>query len=261
MNRWPRYFRCMILVVALIGRQVMSRAQTTHGVSKQEVSSVVPFVGCKSDGQVGPLKAPTGKGKVVQTDTEKAQRLAYYKAEQGVGVLAPRGWFCFGTYGSNASNLYVSLQPMDAKTLFPTSGKGFTGPVVQMSVENGGTSGRFGVAQIIARVFPAHRAFVRRVIAEGIEPVSDFPFGPYPNDRLTYKNKETVEYETPAHADGLGTQSLLQKNDDPIRGVAILIGPDTDLLFLSVRLPHEMDDLIPTVIRQVEREGAVAVKP
>jgi hypothetical protein len=64
----------------------------------------------------------------------------------------------------------------------------------------------------IARVFPAHRAFVRKVIAEGIEPTSDFPFGPYPNDKLTYKNKEMVEYETPAHKDGLGTQSRLQKS-------------------------------------------------
>jgi hypothetical protein len=77
------------------------------------------------------------------------------------------------------------------------------------------------------------------VIALGIEPASDFPFGPYPNDKLTYKNKETVEYETPAHTDGLGTASRLQKNADPIRGAAILVGPDTDLLSLSVRLPHE----------------------
>jgi hypothetical protein len=95
------------------------------------------------------------------------------------------------------------------------------GPAIQFATDVGGTSGRFKVARIVARVFPAHRAFVRDVIAEGIDPASDFPLGSYPNDKLTYKNNETVEYETPAHTDGLGTQSWLQENDDPIRGVAI----------------------------------------
>jgi hypothetical protein len=93
------------------------------------------------------------------------------------------------------------------------------------------------------------------VLAEGIESASDFPFGPYPNDKLTYKNKETVEYETPAHRDGLGTQSRLQKNGDPIRGVAILVGPDTDLLSVAMRLPGERNDLTSIIIQQVEREA------
>jgi hypothetical protein len=249
-----------LLIVAIIGMQSLLPAQTTRGVNKPERGSVVPFVGCKSDGQVGPLEAPKGKSKVFSIGKEKAQRLAYYKAEEGVGVLAPRGWFCFGTYGSNGSNLYVGPQPMDADTLISSSWKGFTGPAVQMSVESGGTSGRFRVARTIARVFPAHKAFVRQVIAEGIDPASDFPFGPYPNDKLVYKNKEMVEYETPANTDGLGTASRLQKNADPIRGAAILVEPETDLLSLSVRLPHEMDDLTPVIIQQVELEAA-AVNP
>jgi hypothetical protein len=258
-NHW-KFTRFALIVVATIGMQPMLSAQTTRGLNKPERGSVVPFVGCKSDGQVGPLEAPKGKSKVFSIGKEKAQRLAYYKAEEGVGVLAPRGWFCFGTYGSNGSNLYISQQPMDADTLIWSSWKGFTGPAVQMSVESGGTSGRFRVACTIARVFPAHKAFARQVIAEGIEPASDFPFGPYPHDRLVYKNKEMVEYETPAHTDGLGTASQLRKNADPIRGAAILVGPDTDLLSLSVRLPHEMDGLTPVIIQQVELEAA-AVTP
>jgi hypothetical protein len=94
------------------------------------------------------------------------------------------------------------------------------------------------------------------VIAEGLEPASDLPFGPYPNDKLVYKNNEMVEYETPAHADGLGTASRLQKNADPVRGAAILVEPETDLLSLSVRLPHEMDDLTSVIIQQVELKAA-----
>jgi hypothetical protein len=253
-----RFVLYAVLVVGVLGMQVMLPAQATHGVNKQVHNSVVPFVGCKSDGQVGPQEAPKGESKLVPIDREKAQRLAYYESDQGVGVLAPRGWLCFGTYGSNGANLYLSPQSIDAAALFSTSWKGLTGPVIQMSVEYGGTSGRFGVAQTIARVFPAHRAFVRKVIAEGKESASDFPSGPYPNDKLTYKNKETVECETPAHRDALGTQSRLQKNGDPIRGVAILVGADTNLLFLATRLPSEMNDLTPTIIQEVERR-AVAV--
>jgi len=260
MNHRLRPFQYAILVIAMIDMQIMLPAQTAHEASKSELSSVVSFVGCKSDGQVGPLEAPKGKSKVLPITTDKAQQLVYYQAEQGVGVLAPRGWFCFGTYGSNGGSLYVSPQPMDAETLLSTSWKGFSGPVIQLSEELGGTSGRFGVARTIARVFPAHRAFVRKVIAESIEPANDFPFGPYASDKLIYKNKETVEYETPARADGLGTMSRIQKNADPIRGVAILVGPDTDLLSLAMRLPPEMDDLTSIIIQQVEREAA-AVTP
>jgi hypothetical protein len=35
-----------------------------------------------------------------------------------------------------------------------------------------------------------------KLIAEGIEPESDFPFGPYPKDKLIYKSEELVEYQT-----------------------------------------------------------------
>jgi hypothetical protein len=214
----------------------------------------VPFVGCKADGQVGPLDAPRGTTKVVSISPEAAQKLAYYKAEQGGGVLAPRGWYCFETYGSNGSNLYISPTPIDSENVFSDKWEGMTGPAIQFTTEIGDTSGRFGVAKIIARVFPAHKAFVRDVIAEGIEPASSFPFGPYPNDKLTYKNSETVEYTTPAQTDGLGTHSRLKKNTDPISGVAILTGPDTNLLLLSVRLPPAQANLILAIIQQTEHE-------
>jgi hypothetical protein len=38
---------------------------------------------------------------------------------------------------------------------------------------------------------------------------------------------------------------------DPIRGVAILVGPDTDLAFLAVRLPGAMSHLVPTIVEQL----------
>lgn len=212
----------------------------------------VPFVGCKSDGQVGPLKAPSGKSKVVSISAEQAQQLAYYKAEEGLGVLAPRGWYCFGTYGSNGNNLYVSPQPISSSELFSDSWKGFTGPVIQLSVSVGDTSGRFEVAKTIARVFPAHREFVQQVIAEGIEPASSFPLGPFPADKLNYRSKEIVEYETLANATGFGTASRLQSNSNPIRGVAILSGETPDLVFLAIRFSPNQSDLSAIIIQHLE---------
>jgi hypothetical protein len=138
--------------------------------------------------------------------------------------------------------------------LFSDSWKGFVGPVVQLSAEDGGTSGRFAVARIIARVFPAHWSFVRRVISEGIQPASNFPSGPYPNDKIVHKSNDLVEYQTPPQTEGLGTQSRLLKNTDPIRGVAMLVGlvkeGEPSLLFLAVRLPSEMTGLSSAIIQQ-----------
>jgi len=220
----------------------------------------VPFVGCASDGQQGPVKAPKRKSKVVSIPPEVAVRLAYYQADEGPGVLAPRGWFCFGTYGSNGDSLYVTPQPINSSLLFSADWKGFTGAVIQASYSYGFTSGRFEVARVIARVFPAHMKFAKDVIAEGEWPTSSFPQGPYPGDKLTYLSKEAVEYETPANQEGLGTMSRLQKNGSPITGVAILgvvslEGKKDQMLSHScVRLPPDWADLGPAIIRQIEKD-------
>lgn len=223
----------------------------------QELSSV-PFVGCASDGQVGPRKAPHGKTKSVPLPLALANQLAYYQAEDGSGVLAPRGWHCFSTYGSSGSSLFVAPQTIDSKLVFLEKWKGFSGPVVQISDSLGGTSGRFEVASIIARVFPAHKAFVANVVAEGIQTAADFPSVPYPKDKLRYRSKEVVEYETPPQTDGLGTRSRLQKSNKAITGVEILSGPNVqlDLVSLFVRLPQVSEDLTRAIVQQTEREAA-----
>jgi hypothetical protein len=214
----------------------------------------VPFVGCASDGQAGPQAAPKGQSPRISIPASAAQRLAWYKAEYGPGVLAPRGWHCFSTYGSNGANLFVSPDPIDSKMLFSTDWKGFAGQAIQISVSSGGTSGRFQVAKVIARVFPAYKQFAQNVIAEGIEPASDFPPGPYATDKLTYRAKNIVEFETPANTAGLGTNSRLQPNASPIDGAAIISGADTDLIQLSTRLSEKDRDLIPLIVQQAERD-------
>jgi hypothetical protein len=249
-----------LLLAAVLATNHLAFAQPkTSSEEPQGTAVTVPFVGCPADGQVGPLDPPKATTQLVHIPKQAGQQLAFYKAEQGYGVLAPRGWHCFETYGSNGSSLFVSPQPIDAKTLFSDNWKGFTGPVIQLSIENGGTSGRFGVARMIARVFPSHRSFVRKVIAEGIEPAKNFPSGPYPNDKLVYRTKDLVEYQTPPQTEGLGTRSRLLKNTDPVCGVAMLVGlvkeGEPSLLFLAVRLPSEMTGLSSAIIQQTEYEG------
>jgi len=252
-----RHF-CVVLIVLTMWAPFSLSGQAKLQSSGQKTPVVhVPFVGCASDGQVGPVAAPKGTEKVVQIDARAAQRLAYYRAEGSLGILAPRGWYCFGTYGSSGSSLYVTPQPIKTDDFFSPTWGGITGPAIQASGISGGTSGRFGVARVIARVFPTQTAFVQSVIKEGIEPASDFPFGPYPKDKLIIQSDRIVEYQTPPHSEGLGTTtSWLRANDYPISGVAILQGQEPDLVFLGVRLPPDMNDLTSHIIRQVEQDNA-----
>ena len=217
--------------------------------------AILPFVGCKSDGQAGPIDPPTETNKAMQIPAIAAQRLAYYKAAKGFGVLAPRGWYCFGTYGSSGASLFVSPDPIDRAALFSTDWTGFMGPAIQLTLSDGGTSGRFEVARVIARVFPAHRAFADQVATERAADASTILFGRWPTDELTWKSGEIVEYETPANTAGLGTDSRLKEGSEPIDGVAILTGPEIGLLHLSARLPEDLRDLTPAIIEQVEREA------
>lgn len=222
--------------------------------SNQRITVRVPFVGCSSDGQVGPLDAPSGATVAVVAMRDEATHLAYYKAEKGIGVLAPRDWHCFGTYGSGGDTLYVKPQPINSAKIFSEGPGNSDGPGIGLGYRFGGTSGRFDVAEIIARVFPAYRLFVREVMKEpGISP---FTFGPYPKDKLVYKSKALVEYRTPAQAEGLGTDTWLTKSSLPIEGAAMLVGNEHDLALLSVRMPSKLNGLTTTLVRQFERDAS-----
>jgi hypothetical protein len=206
----------------------------------------VPFVGCESTGQAEKVAAPKGDDKVVQINARSAQRLAYYtEGWRGTGVLAPRGWHCIGVYGSSGSVLYVTPEPMQGSPRI-------SGPVVEidyMSADNG--SGRYDIAQILARVFPEQKPFVQSVIDRLDPPTSELKFGPFPNDKLLKQTDRFVEYQTPPHAEGLGTMSQLKANDDPIDGVVILQGSTPDLAMLNVRLPRDLRDLAPVIIHDL----------
>ncbi len=226
------------------------------------VASVsVPFVGCARDGQTGPRAAPTGAAKIVTLDAASAGQLAFYSAGGG-GVLAPRGWHCFGTYGSSGTTLFVAPQPIASSDVLGTNWAGAAGPAIMVVSSSGDTSGRFVVAQAIARVFPAHQAFANGVIAEGVEPASDFPSGPYASDKLTYRGDAMVEYASPPGAAGLGTwASGLTPNGEAMQGAAILTGQTPDLAVLAVRLGPPMQALAPAIVGQFEADNPAAAAP
>ena len=211
----------------------------------------VPFVGCASDGQAGPVEALKDTSPLVKVDVSVARRLAYYKAF-GFGVLAPRGWHCFGIYGSSGGDLFVAPQPMMWDD-FSSGGRIFTGPIIQIESTSGGGSGSSEVARVIARVFPAYRWFPEGMINGGLG--DGIVFGPYPNDKLTVQSRRLVEFETPANSEGLGTTYRVEASGDPIEGAAILQGTNPDLLMLTIRLPRELRDLAPIIIHQLEREN------
>jgi hypothetical protein len=215
-----------------------------------EAAQTVPFVGCASDGQQGPVAAPKGQPKALAIDPAAAKGLAWYQAKYSVGALAPRGWKCFSFYGSSGVTL----------TIAPTGklddmSQPIAGPAVVLNDDSGGTSGRFDVAKVAARVFAVpERAFVASVIAEGIEPKENFPAGPYPTDKLTYRTPTQVEFATPAGKDGLGAAAGLGASPLPVVGLAKLAGPadGPDLYLLAVRLPAAQADLAAAIVAAAE---------
>jgi hypothetical protein len=207
----------------------------------------VPFVGCKSDGQVGALDPPKDGGTAPKLAAAVASRLAWYASNNTGGVLAPRGWQCFELYGSNGSVLMV--QPGDfGRALLSTE---LSGPAIQLSISLGDTSGRFEAAQLAARLFPDRRGFVDKVISEGLEPKAEFVFGPFPQDRIHRLSRDVVAFETPANTDGMGTKSRLLKSGDPIQGL-VWMDRDNNATFLAVRLAPSQRDLAAYIINEMK---------
>ena len=210
--------------------------------------ATVPAIGCPTDGQLGPQAAPKAGTKTLRLDARAASGFAFYRSAD-TGVLGPTGWHCLVLSGSNGTTIYVTQQPLDAKTMLGGKFGGISGDAIQLSVNLGDTSGRFAAAKFVARLFPQDRIFVDHVIAEKIEPASNFVFGPYPTDRLKRRSEAMVEYETPAGRHGLGTDSRLVPNGSPISGM-IFLGEDDSVTSLSVRLPEKR--LAEAIIRQAE---------
>jgi hypothetical protein len=134
-------------------------------------------------------EVPKGTRVPVAITREAAQQLAYYKSWPEFAVLAPRGWHCFGINGSDGHSLFVTPEPIDASRARSIPGGGLAGNAVAIEYSLGGTSGRFRVAEVIARVFPEYRAFVNSV-REMFDFAPDrFPLGPQQTSSSTETRK------------------------------------------------------------------------
>src|SRR5438105_419135 len=102
-RKWSRSGR--VIAVMFVAHVRFLSGQ--EAVRTENSRDSIPFVGCSSDGQTGPIEAPTYKIPAFSLSAEQAEKLAYYKSENSLGVLAPRDWHCFGTYGSGGNALYV----------------------------------------------------------------------------------------------------------------------------------------------------------
>jgi hypothetical protein len=204
------------------------------------VEANVPTVACPQDGQVEPLDPPLlPKSVRVLVPEGTATSLAYYSAYEGVkaGVLAPRGWDCFGTYGSAGTTLYVVPRRVGGPIL-DRFDKVKDGPAVIKSFADGDTSGRYELAKTSARIFPRARTLVDSIRA-GIDTLDDYVFTPWPADRLDYLTDFAISYVTPAGALGLGTAIGLVPTREPIAGLVFLMSTKDDIPYLrelAVRL-------------------------
>jgi hypothetical protein len=220
----------------------------------------IPKVGCPSYGPTSLVAMPQGSYKAVEISASAAAKLAYYKSEWNPGVLAPRGWKCIGMAGTSGVVLVVFPPEIKTEDLLTLARKDIVGPAVQIRQSARNRFSRDWIARITARVFPQFRTFAKSLIKEMDLPASDFPFGPFPTDKLVYKSDRVVEYQTPANSKGLGTMDRLEPYDRPIQGVAILKGQSDALLFLGVRLPADMAGLAPIIIWQSEKENEEKAK-
>jgi hypothetical protein len=220
------------------------------GLSRTEV----PAIGCPQDGQVGPQDAPALPKMVsVTVPAGMGRFLAFYSASEGIesGILAPKGWDCFGTYGSDGNTLYVVPHRLGGEIL-DRSEKVKNGPAVIKRVSIGGTSGRFNVAKIGGRIFPSARAFALRVRNEGLEDPKEYVFTPWPADRIVRLSEFAVSYMTPPRVNGLGTAFGLEPEREPVFGLVFLTDieerNDGPLLEgISVRLDQDNQQVHPAI--------------
>ncbi len=210
----------------------------------------VPYVGCASDGQLGPQPPPKRSKPTPRLPAPVASRLAYYAAVNN-GVLAPRGWHCFSLYGSSGTTVLVAPDPFDVKHVFDRKFK-LSGDAVEFGYLLGGTSGRFEVAQVASTFFPVARDFVNAVAKEEKEIGLPFDLSgkDFRKDRIVNRTNKTARLVTPAGQQGWGTRDRLAANETPIEGLAVLITDEPaypDLIELNLRLPQKDRDLVAVI--------------
>ena len=209
----------------------------------------VAAVGCPANDEGGPVLALAGESMPAPVKPQTAEQIAYYRAQNSAGVYAPRGWSCRAWSGSSGSTLLVTPKRIEPP-YFPLPV--ITGPAVMIQSWDVGSSGRFHIAMVAAQLFPLlGQDIVTQVKQEHLISDSSFDVESHPDDQVSYPTDRLVEYTTPANRTGLGTDSLLQVSNLPIRGLTIL-NPETDVNALTevrVRLPAALSAVEEAIVQ------------
>ncbi len=218
----------------------------------------VPVVDCPANDQTGGAKIRAGESMPAAVEQPVAGQIAFYRAEQGPGIYAPKGWYCHGWDGSSGTALVVTPKRMEPP-YFPLPA--IAGPAVTIQTSDAGSSGRFHVAIVAAQLFPiAGSELITRVRQEHLISDASFEAAPHPGDQLGYLSDQFVEYTTPANRAGLGTDGLLEISDLPVTGLTIL-NPEAEVNTLTevrVRLPARLSVVAEAI---VELESACVQRP
>ncbi len=252
-------FRQVILAAGKVGL-LAGLLLVGHHRTANAADDSGPSIGCPEEGQTGFSPAPTIIKNVPIVIRWAAEHLAYYKGTT-LGVLAPRGWHCFGAWGSSGEVLIVTPGKLGAANFDAMEKEGIRGPAIEIQKSDGNTSGRFTVAEVVARLFPDYQRFVLGVVQEGILPASHFPPGPYESDMLVRRSRTDVWFRTPGNAVGMGTaMSMLAKGRNPITGAAMLFPSSMDLVVVAFKLPADDTDLDWAILDAAERTARVIAR-
>jgi hypothetical protein len=212
-------------------------------------AQTVPFIGCETLGQGKAEPAPGGAAFELNTHQELAGQLAYYKAQDGYGVLGPRGWQCVATQTADSTRLLVMPEIDRAKLSAGTFE--VTGPAILAESDGGLCEICVTVPRMAIRLFPTEREWGTLVLRD--KGVKDIAIGPYPADVIDRQDDKTMRFRTPANKDGFGTERF-KASADPIDGLAMLLGGQSEGMLLQVRLPDAMRRLTTVILRQMQQE-------
>ena len=232
---------CLLLAWSIAGSGAVAAANAP-------IPARAPSINCVGNDEVDSSQTQKGASVPIRVEQSIADQIAYYKAEHGSGIFAPKGWYCRAWNGSNGSFLAVTPKPIPPP-YFPLPSIG--GPAVTIATWDGESSGRVRVAIVASQLFAvAGSEFVARVRQEHL--ISDSAFDPesYPDDQLQYLSDRFVEYTTPANRAGLGTDGMLDMSNLPIRGLTILNRVDeaNSLIEVRVRLPPNLSSLTEPIL-------------
>jgi hypothetical protein len=210
-------------------------------------ATTIPFIGCTESGPTvddGSWTAPVGKPLVTNLAPSVAAHLAVY-ASNWSAVLAPRGWACRS-----------QVTPLKGVAMIVTPEVAKAGPmdilsgpaVIAWNDQSGAT-----VAAYAGRYFPDHLApLAANETVGGSGSASLVPR--YATDSIRYRGDLVLEYLTPAHHAGLGSQTSLPGGslpDLPSYGLLALSNlprGEGGIVDITVRLPADLGYLQKDII-------------